>query len=329
MRVRPETAADYAAVARVHVRAFGDRADEAVIVALLRQRASYTPGLSLVAEVDGVIAGHVLFTPGILPLMGQAVPAVLLAPLAVDPAFQRRGIGGALIEAGHEAARQHGAALSLLLGHPEYYPRFGYQVQSYGIARCVVDVAALPATGPLTARKPAAADLPALMRLWEHEEGAVDFSLRPDAALLDWLSPNPLITATVYERGGSVVGFTRIHQAAPLFLALHRMTVQVGHSGTGLADLGYVTFLEEDKATRDRQQRRDIRSDEISVIGQTNHHRTAAAGEYQQVRVGFTHHDQRVGAMQFADGGTHGRVQVRLALQVVVDPVRNAFGVGI
>lgn len=215
MRVRPETAADYAAVARVHVRAFGDRADEAVIVALLRQRASYTPGLSLVAEVDGVIAGHVLFTPGILPLMGQAVPAVLLAPLAVDPAFQRRGIGGALIEAGHEAARQHGAALSLLLGHPEYYPRFGYQVQSYGIARCVVDVAALPATGPLTARKPAAADLPALMRLWEHEEGAVDFSLRPDAALLDWLSPNPLITATVYERGGSVVGFTRIHQAAP------------------------------------------------------------------------------------------------------------------
>lgn len=220
MNIRPETPADHSAVARLLVRAFGNRADEAVIVALLRQRASYTPDLSLVADVDGVIAGHVLFTPGIMPVMGQDVTTALLAPLAVDPAYQRRGIGGALIEVGHEAARQYGASLALLLGHPEYYPRFGYQKQAFGLARCVVDVAALPTAGPVTARKPTEADLPTLMSLWQHEEGAVDFSIRPDAGLIDWLSPNPLIEASVYERREDVVGYTRIHQATPTELRL-------------------------------------------------------------------------------------------------------------
>lgn len=223
MIIRPETPADYPAVARLHMRAFGQRAAEAVLVALLRQRASYTPDLSLVAELDGAIAGHVLFTPCVMPLLGQEVAAVLLAPLAVDPAYQRRGIGGALIEAGHQAARQRGAAVALLLGHPEYYPRFGYQMRAFGTARCAVDVAALPPVEPVTARPLTEADLPALIELWDREEGAVDFSIRPEAELLDWLSPDPRTATTVYERDSVVMGYTRIGRdslAEPrLFLA--------------------------------------------------------------------------------------------------------------
>lgn len=223
MIIRSETPADYAAITRLNVRAFGVRADEAVVVSLLRQRASFTPELSLVAEMDGAIVGHALFTPGEMPLMGQRVKAALLAPLAVDPSVQRQGIGGALLRAGHEAARQHGAVIALLLGHPEYYPRFGYRTQAFGMARCKVDVTALPPAEPVTTRKVAESDVPALMTLWDHEEGAVDFSVRPDAELIDWLSPNAQIGATVYERKGVVMGYTRIHQAAPaeprLFLA--------------------------------------------------------------------------------------------------------------
>jgi hypothetical protein len=79
------------------------------------------------------------------------------------------------------------------------------------------------ATVELTMRKPAESDLPALMALWDAEEGAVDFSVRPEAALLDWISPNPLITASVFERDGQIVGFARIHAQSPagprLFLA--------------------------------------------------------------------------------------------------------------
>lgn len=223
MIIRPETPADYPAVARLNVRAFDERMDEAVIVTLLRQRAAYTPALALVAEVDGMVAGHALFTPVSLRLLGEDVPAVLLAPLAVDPALQKRGIGGALMAAGHAAAREHGATLALLLGHPDYYPRFGYQMQAFGSSSLTVDAASLPAAEPLAVRKPAEADLPALLALWAREEGDVDFSLRPEESLVDWLSPNPQITAAVYRRGDSLVGYSRVHQAAPaeprMFLA--------------------------------------------------------------------------------------------------------------
>ncbi len=244
MIIRPETAADYAAVARLHVRAFDERMDEAVIVALLRQRAAYTPALALVAEIEGRVAGHALYTPALLRLLGEDVLAVLLAPLAVDPAFQKRGIGGALLEAGHAAARAQGAALAVLLGHPEYYPRFGYQMQAFGSSSLTVNAAALPAADPLAVRKPAEADLPALMALWAREESAVDFALRPEGSLVDWLSPNPQITALVYLRGETVVGCTRVHQAQPaeprLFLsaddaAARAMARQLARAAGGAA----------------------------------------------------------------------------------------------
>jgi predicted N-acetyltransferase YhbS len=85
MNIRPETPQDYAAVANVHVRAFGQRLAEALIVALHRQRPLYDAELSLVAEIDGRIVGHVLFSPQKIRLLGQAVLAVNLAPIAIEP----------------------------------------------------------------------------------------------------------------------------------------------------------------------------------------------------------------------------------------------------
>jgi predicted N-acetyltransferase YhbS len=244
MNVRPETPADYAAIAALHVRAFGERAAEALIVALHRHRAAFDPALSLVAAESGRIVGHALFSPQSIRLLGQAAPAVNLAPIAVDPALQGRGVGGRLIAAGHEVARARGYSLCFLLGHPSYYPRFGYQTHAYGGSSLAVAASGLAGEG-LAARPPAEADLPALRELWLREEANVDFAIEPGPDLLDWLSPNPPIAATVWLRGDALAGYTRVHAAEParprVFLAVdqpaaHGMAAAIARSA-GLTEL--------------------------------------------------------------------------------------------
>lgn len=210
MLIRPETVADYAAIARIHARAFGQRAAEAVIVALLRQRRAFDPELALVAELDGEIVGHILFSPYQMNLLGQTLPAVNLAPVAVDPLHQNQGIGSHLIREGHAIAAAKGYRVSVLLGHTAYYPRFGYQTSAFAHTQVLATPAALPHLS-LATRNPSDDDLPALHNLWHLEEGAVDLALQIGPDLLDWLSPNPAIQVCVYLHENEVVGYTRIH----------------------------------------------------------------------------------------------------------------------
>jgi predicted N-acetyltransferase YhbS len=214
MRIRPETVSDYAAIAALHVRAFGERPTEALIVALQRQNPAFDPELSLVAEIDGRVIGHVLFLPHAVRLLGQDVRAVNLAPIAVDPAAQRQGVGGQLIAAGHALARDKGYAFSFLLGHTSYYPRHGYLVRAYGVSSLALDTIDLPQSN-LIARKPRESDLAALRALWRRAESNVDFALDPGGELLDWLSPNPAIASTVFLDGEELVGYVRVHVSAP------------------------------------------------------------------------------------------------------------------
>ncbi len=122
MRIRPEEPADHAGVRAVNVAAF-ETAAEADLVEALRARAR--PLVSLVAEAAGAIVGHIMFSPVTLP--GHPTLALMgLAPLAVTPARQRTGIGSALVEAGLAACRRLGADAVVVLGHPGYYPHFGF-----------------------------------------------------------------------------------------------------------------------------------------------------------------------------------------------------------
>src|SRR5262245_20759927 len=105
LQIRSETIPDYAEIAALHARAFGEHPAEALIVALHRQRPTLHPDLSLVADQDGRIVGHALFSQHSVRLLSQDVRAVNLAPLAVDPLAQRQGIGARLIAAGHTTAR--------------------------------------------------------------------------------------------------------------------------------------------------------------------------------------------------------------------------------
>ncbi len=124
-RIRPETPADYAGVYEVNRLAFGQDAEPRLVEAM-RQTPDHIPELSLVAESSGRIIGHVLFSPTVIEGGGAPVPTLSLAPLAVRPEFQRQGVGSALTRAGLEAARRLGHRLLVVVGHKEYYPRFGF-----------------------------------------------------------------------------------------------------------------------------------------------------------------------------------------------------------
>ena len=122
--IRPERPADVAAVRRLVEAAFGTR-DEADVVERLRPEAA-----AFVAEVDGRVVGHVMTSPM------RGAGAVGLAPLAVDAAFRRRGIGAALVERAVAAARQAGAGGVFVLGDPAYYRRFGFVPETAARFRC-------------------------------------------------------------------------------------------------------------------------------------------------------------------------------------------------
>jgi putative acetyltransferase len=125
MRIRPERPADSDAIHDVVETAFG-RANEAELVRLLRRSDAYVPELALVAEEDDRIVGHIMLSYA--ELHGNGVARVLsLAPLAVTPHRQRAGIGLALTKAALGAADARNEPLVIVLGHAEYYPRFGFE----------------------------------------------------------------------------------------------------------------------------------------------------------------------------------------------------------
>jgi putative acetyltransferase len=125
-RIREETADDHSAIREVNRLAFG-RDDEGRLVDALRD-GGYAK-VSLVAEVDGQIVGHILFSN--LPIVTPegTVPALSLAPMAVIPPHQRSGIGSALVWEGLRACQDAGHEIVIVLGHPEFYPRFGFSAK--------------------------------------------------------------------------------------------------------------------------------------------------------------------------------------------------------
>lgn len=126
MTVRPETQADLNAIHEVNRLAFGQDAEADLVDGL---RAGGFIRLSLVAEVGGQIVGHILFSR--LPIIARTgvVEALALAPMAVLPTHQRRGIGTKLVEEGLRACREAGHRIILVLGHPTFYPRFGFSAK--------------------------------------------------------------------------------------------------------------------------------------------------------------------------------------------------------
>jgi len=121
-QIRAATSDDIDALRRVNLAAFEGTA-EADLVAGLSVEAR--PLVSLLAEAAAGVVGHILFSPARLDA-DPAFAAMALAPMAVLPDCQRRGIGGRLVEAGLAACREAGCQAVFVLGHADYYPRFGF-----------------------------------------------------------------------------------------------------------------------------------------------------------------------------------------------------------
>lgn len=138
--IRKEEEKDYEAVFKLTEEAFRDMEhsdhQEQFLVEKLRKSDAFIPELSLVAEDEkGTIAGHILFTKLSIENGSETFESLALAPVSVKPEFQNQGIGGQLIREGHRIAQQLGYQSVILIGHEEYYPKFGYEKTSnFGIS---------------------------------------------------------------------------------------------------------------------------------------------------------------------------------------------------
>ena len=129
--IREEQLHDVEAVREVNLRAFG-QPQEAQLVDRLRE--SCDELLSLVAVVDDQVVGHVLFSPAVIESTHGVAHGMGLAPVAVLPEYQRQGIGSELIREGLVRLECRSCPYAIVLGHAEYYPRFGFEPASrYGI----------------------------------------------------------------------------------------------------------------------------------------------------------------------------------------------------
>lgn len=122
--IRKAEAADLPAIRKIHDAAFGGPGEGKLVADLT---ADGLDTISLMAIEDGTAVGHVLFSPLLVEVGGRAIRALALAPLGIAPAYQRRGIGQSLTRAGLAEALAHGWEAVIVLGHPEYYGKFGFR----------------------------------------------------------------------------------------------------------------------------------------------------------------------------------------------------------
>ncbi len=125
-RIRIETEADQAAIRDINVTAFGAETEANLVDDL---RTEGYARLSLVAEINHALVGHILFSSMSIKGENGVVDTLALAPLAVRPEWQRRGIGSRLVKEGLKECRNAGHQIVLVVGHPQYYTRFGFSAK--------------------------------------------------------------------------------------------------------------------------------------------------------------------------------------------------------
>ncbi|MFG4001634.1 GNAT family N-acetyltransferase [Flavobacterium aquidurense] len=132
IKLRQESENDYESVFQLIEKAFEKEEysdhKEQFLVERLRKSDAFIPELSIVAEVDNKIVGHILLTKLEIKNESKSFESLALAPVSVLPEFQRKGIGSKLIVHAHKVAKELGYKSVVVLGHQDYYPKFGYEL---------------------------------------------------------------------------------------------------------------------------------------------------------------------------------------------------------
>jgi predicted N-acetyltransferase YhbS len=123
--IRKELKEDNARTKEINDQAFKQE-NEGILINKLRDKNHFIPELSLVAETDEMVVGHIFFYPVKINSAYQKHPTLSLGPMSVLPEYQKRGIGGKLINEGLKLAEELGFRSVIVLGHPKYYPKFGF-----------------------------------------------------------------------------------------------------------------------------------------------------------------------------------------------------------
>ncbi len=132
--IRSEKKEDYDQIREVNIIAFDNRDNEAKLVESIRQSEFFIPELSLVAVKGNEIIGHILFSQIAVETKSGNVPTIGLAPMAVKPSYQNNGVGSKLVSEGIARCKSLGYKHVIVLGHPNFYPRFGFiPSKSFGI----------------------------------------------------------------------------------------------------------------------------------------------------------------------------------------------------
>jgi putative acetyltransferase len=127
VEIRTEEMNDYADVFQLNYLAFDNREDESKLVEKIRVSESFVPELSIVAEENDQVVGHALFSKAVVVDGENKHDVIVLAPIAVLPSQQKKGLGGLLIHEGLKRSVELGYDYVFLIGHPTYYPKFGFK----------------------------------------------------------------------------------------------------------------------------------------------------------------------------------------------------------
>lgn len=127
LKIRAEAPADYNELFHLHYTAFGEREDESRLSERIRESQEFISELSLVALTNDLIVGHALFSKAMVVNNDTQHEVIILAPIGVKPEFQKQGVGSALIRKGLKIAKELNYSHVFLIGHPTYYPKFGFE----------------------------------------------------------------------------------------------------------------------------------------------------------------------------------------------------------
>ncbi len=216
IKIRSERISDYNSIASINYEAFlgwhpdNPYVSEPILVDLLRHNSMFDPELSLVAEFDDKVIGHVLFSPFRFIVLGREQVGVVLAPVAVKPEFQNKGVGSMLIEEGHKRAREKGFAFSLLCGHVEYYPRFGYKTGMFSLSGVNVSICLESFNDEGFHERPVnGRDTEWIFEEWKSQHASDALAISSGKNISEWSNHNMQCRCSVISKNNRILGYVR------------------------------------------------------------------------------------------------------------------------